>query len=127
MNKRPFKIHAESQVSHVKQWLIGQVTHSRLHVNLSRIEMIQTPEDAVRFIEAELDKDARVRLQKALSVRRQRKAKVSERCGPDKRHVKTEITQHARETLAAVAASRNMTTSELIIETFSAEYHRLDN
>lgn len=124
---RPLELRDSREVYWMRQWVLGQIKAGRLEADFKAAQFIQTAEDAQKFYSRQLHPEQRRRLNKALSARRARiKSKASHgKESPAVRKVASEMTLEARNTLHAVATSRGITTSELILSTFGDEYDRL--
>ncbi|SDS23886.1 hypothetical protein SAMN05216198_1508 [Halopseudomonas litoralis] len=122
--KKLFQLRSRKEVYWARQWLLGQIKAGRLSLRYQLIELLDTAEQMQKLVDQQLDSESRTRLQKALSARRAREAVISERAraAPCMRMVRTEVTAQAREMLHVIAASRGVTTSELIFLMLEDEY-----
>ncbi|SES29523.1 MULTISPECIES: hypothetical protein [Halopseudomonas] len=124
--KKQFQLRSRKEVHWTRQWLLGQIQGGRLSLRYQLIELLDTAEQVQQLVDQQLDSESRTRLQKALSARRAREAALPTRKGaPSTRMVRTEVTALAREMLHTVAASRGVTTSELITKLLEDEYGRV--
>ena len=112
----------KKEVSRVKKWLFSAKAKGHLYLDERTVMHLDTPQGVQDlFYSSDFDDDLRKRLQTALAVYRSREKKKS------KNVVKTELDAYARKVLLAVAKERNITTSELIMQTFENEYDALDD
>lgn len=112
---KPFAIRDKREVIWIRDWFSHQVREGKIALGLRAVEFINDEASAQRYIADYLDQSDRARLQKALSIRRTRKAPGTSRL------VTQEMSREARRILTAVAEARGLTTSELIVETFQRE------
>lgn len=125
--RKLFQLRSRKEVYWTRQWLLGQIKGGRLSLRYQLIELLDTAEQVQQLVDQQLDAESRTRLQKALSARRTREASGPARAktSPTTRMVRTEVTALAREMLHTVAASRGVTTSELITKLLEDEYDRV--
>ena len=125
--KKLFQLRSRKEVYWARQWLLGQIKGGRLSLRYQLIELLDTAEQVQKLVDQQLDSESRIRLQKALSARRARETAIPERvkAGPSMRMVRTEVTAQAREMLHVVAASKGVTTSELIKMMLEDEFDRV--
>lgn len=122
----PFKIANKQEATWAKRWLIRQITDGRFPgLRPDAAAMLSGLEEIKVFVNRYVvEIDDRQRLQKALSARRSREA--AKRLPKHSQKVTTELELEAREMLLKVAEKRGVTTSELIRNTFHAEYLTID-
>lgn len=122
----PFKITTNQEARWAKEWLTRQVADGRFPgLRPDAVFLLSGTEQVKGFIERHLrELDDRQRLQKALSARRARAA--AKECAPHARKVTTELTTEAREMLLKIAEHRGLTTSQLILSTFEAEFLQIE-
>jgi len=109
---------SSQEVRSVKTWLHRQIETRGVSFSRNAVDGIRSAEDAMRFIDRELDSDERKRLQVALAVRRSRKK-------AGQKFVTTQLDEEARDILLKVAHSKNITTSDLIRQVFMQEFLKL--
>lgn len=125
--QRPVELRESREVYWVRTWLIGQIKNGQLDISYQAAQAVNGIEYAQQFIARTLDAEQRRRLLKTLSARRARYEAEKEKrmVSPAIRKVTSEMTLDARNVLHAVATSRGLTTSDLILNTFGDEYDRL--
>lgn len=125
---RPIRLRDKREIFWTKQWLRGQLADGRLSdIRYQTIEAIESEDDVQRVLSRILDSSGRQRLQKALSARRSRDKQSSStlKASNSVRGVTTELTAEARDMLRVVAASRGVTTSQLLISKLEDEYYKM--
>lgn len=126
---RPIRFRSKREVVWAKEWIVNQVSAGRMPINMLRkLELVDSADAFNDFIgRDELSPEARARLQKSLSAHRARQAAKDEdrHRSAYVRKVNMEVTEAVRAMVHAVAASRGITTSELLSSVLEAEYDRL--
>lgn len=125
---RPIQFRSKIEVIWAKQWVSNQVVTGRMPgTMLRRLELISSADDFNNFMARDLSSEARARLQKSLSAHRARQTATDadRKRSTYIRKVNMEVTEHVRSMVHAVAASRGVTSSELLGSLIEAEYDRL--
>ncbi len=121
----PIKLSSMKEACWAKNWLRHQIQKGRFPGLRDEAVTLLSGFDAIQsFVDRHVvEQEDRRRLQKVLSARRSRERIKS--LPPHKRHVTTELELEAREMLLAVAKSKGVSTSQLIMEKLEADYMKL--